>query len=266
MCRLYGVTRAGYYAWRRRGESARRREDRRLVANIEAIYRAAREVYESPRIYEALKAAGERVGEKRVARLMGEHGIQARSAKLYRSNPGTHAFFSGIPNRELERMADQADRVWVGDITYLKVGQQWRYLAVVMDKYSRRIIGWSLSRRRDVALTLRALRRAVFNRRPGPGVVFHTDRGIEYAGYAFREQLAKLGFVQSMNPPGNLADNAHMESFFHSMKADVIHGQTIDGEAQAAKVIRGYIPFYNHQHLHSSLGYIPPAIYEAHNA
>ena len=215
MCRLYGVTRAGYYAWRHRDESARRREDRRLLAKIEGVYRATREVYGSPRIYEALKAGGERVGEKRVARLMREQGMRARSAKLYRANPGTHAFFSGIPNRELERMADQADRVWVGDITYLKVGRGWRYLAVVMDKYSRRIIGWSLSHRKDVALTLRALRRAVFNRRPGPGVVFHTDRGIEYAGYAFREQLARLGFVQSMNRPGKLTDNAHMESFFN---------------------------------------------------
>ena len=265
MCRLYDVTRAGYYAWRRRGESARSREDRRLLEKIEAIYRAGRGFYGSPRVFEALKADGERIGEKRVARLMREQGIRARSAKLYRATPGTHAFFSGIPNRALERLADQVDRVWVGDITYLKVGQEWRYFAVVMDKYSRRIIGWSLSRRKNVALTLRALERAVFNRRPGRGVVFHTDRGIEYAGYAFRERLAKLGFVQSMNRPGKMTDNAHMESFFHSMKSDVIHGCTIEGEAQAVKVIRGYIPFYNHQRLHSSLGYVPPAKYESYS-
>lgn len=266
MCRVYEVTRAGYYAWRRRGESARRGEDRRLLEKIKGVYRAGRGYYGSPRVFEALKADGERVGEKRVARLMREQGIRARSAKLYRANPGTHAFFSGIPNRELERLADRMDRVWVGDITYLKVGSGWRYLAVVMDKYSRRIIGWSLSRHKNVALTLRALGRAVFNRRPGPGVVFHTDRGIEYAGYAFREQLARLGFVQSMNRPGKMTDNAHMESFFHSMKSDVIHGRVIESEAQVAKVIRGYIPFYNHQRLHSSLGYVPPVQYETHIA
>ena len=104
--------------------------------------------------------------------------------------------------------------MWVGDITYLKVGGQWRYLAIVIDKYSRRVVGWSLGRRKDVALTLASLNRAVFHRRPGPGVIFHTDRGIEYAGYAFRDRLTELGFVQSMNRPGKLTDNAHMESMF----------------------------------------------------
>lgn len=170
--------------------------------------------------------------------------------------------YTSIPNRQLGVIADRADRVWVGDITYLKVGGQWRYLAIVIDKYSRRVVGWSLGRHKDVALTLASLNRAVFHRRPGPGVIFHTDRGIEYAGYAFRDRLTQLGFVQSMNRPGKLTDNAHMESFFHSMKSDVVHGVVFEQEKELQKMMRSYIPFYNQKRLHSSLGYLSPVQYE----
>ena len=146
MCRLYGVTRAGYYAWKGRAESARAKADGRLWVHIERIYQASGGTYGSPRIHAALKAQGSGVGKKRVERSMRKHGLRARSAKLYHANPGSHAFFASIPNRQLGVIADRADRVWVGDITYLKVGGQWRYLAIVIDKYSRRVVGWSLGR------------------------------------------------------------------------------------------------------------------------
>lgn len=262
MCRLYGVTRAGYYAWKGRGESARAKADVRLWVHIERIYQASGGTYGSPRIHAALKAQGSGVGKKRIERSMRKHGLRARSAKLYHANPGSHAFFASIPNRQLDIIADRADRVWVGDITYLKVGGQWRYLAIVIDKYSRRVVGWSLGRNKDVALTLASLNRAVFHRRPGPGVIFHTDRGIEYAGYAFRDRLTELGFVQSMNRPGKLTDNAHMESFFHSMKSDVVHGVVFEQEKELQTMMRSYIPFYNQKRLHSSLGYLSPVQYE----
>ena len=262
MCRLYGVTRAGYYAWKGRGESARAKADGRLWVHIERIYQASGGTYGSPRIHAALKAEGSGVGKKRIERSMRKHSLRARSAKLYHANPGSHAFFASIPNRQLGVIADRADRVWVGDITYLKVGGQWRYLAIVIDKYSRRVIGWSLGRNKDVALTLASLNRAVFHRRPGPGVIFHTNRGIEYAGYAFRDRLTELGFVQSMNRPGKLTDNAHMESFFHSMKSDVVHGVVFEQEKELQKMMRSYIPFYNQKRLHSSLGYLSPVQYE----
>lgn len=266
MCDLYGVTPAGYYAWRSRKPSARSREDQRLLERIRSIHKKSRETYGSPRIHIALKQQGESLGKKRVERLMRKHRIRARSATLYRSNPGTHAFFTNIPNRTLDVLAKRPDQVWVGDVTYLKVGKDWRFLATVMDKYSRRIIGWSLGRDRTAALTLRALNRAVHNRRPRPGIVFHSDRGIEYVAYAFRERLAELGFVQSMNRPGKMTDNAFMESFYHSMKSDVIHGVQFDSEEQLLSVIRGYMPFYNHARIHTSLDGRSPAEFEQYAA
>lgn len=215
-----------------------------------------------PRVTRALRQAGSRVSENRVARLMRERSLKARAARLYRANPANHAFFTSIPNRQLTTIAEQPDQVWVGDITYLKVGTAWRYLAVVMDKCSRRIVGWSLGRNRYADLTLRALERAVVNRRPHAGLIFHTDRGIEYAAHAFRERLAQLGFIQSMNRPQRINDNAHMESFFHSLKSEAIHGNTLSDDREALAAVRSYLPYYNHSRLHSSLNYVSPAAYE----
>jgi putative transposase len=263
VCALYGVTRVGYYAWRRRGESPRRGQDRRLLSTIRTLFETSRGTYGSPRIHQALRAAGTRVSRRRVERLMREAGLRARAARLYRAIPGLHAFFTSIPNRQLARMTTGPDQVWVGDITYLKVGGTWRYLAVVMDRYSRRIIGWSLGRRKDARLTLAALNHAVVNRRPPPGLLFHTDRGIEYAAYAFRTRLAALGFVQSMNRPREITDNAHMESFFHSMKTDVIHGAGFVNPEEVAPLLRRYFPYYNRVRWHAGLGYRSPVDYEA---
>jgi putative transposase len=155
-----------------------------------------------------------------------------------------------------------ADEVWVGDITYLRVNGSWRYLAAVMDRYSRRIIGWALGPNKDAKLTMRALDNAISNRGTRAGLIFHTDRGIEYAAYDFRTRLAALAIAQSMNRPGRPTDNAHMESFFHSMKSDVIHAVSFDNEHELRKVIRGYIDFYNRRRLHSALGYRSPVDYE----
>jgi transposase InsO family protein len=227
------------------------------------LFETSRGTYGSPRIHQALRAAGTRVSRRRVERLMREAGLRARAAKLYRAIPGLHAFFTSIPNRQLDRVVTGPDQVWVGDITYLKVGGMWRYLAVVMDRYSRRIIGWSLGRHKDARLTLAALNHAVVNRRPRPGVIFHTDRGIEYAAYAFRSRLATLGFVQGMNRPREITDNAHMESFFHSLKTDVVHGTRLVNLDDADPLLRSYFPYYNRVRLHSGLGYRSPVDYEA---
>jgi len=135
-----------------------------------------------------------------------------------------------------------------------------------MDRYSRRIVGWSLGRQKDARLTLAALSHAVVNRHPRPGLIFHTDRGIEYAAYAFRARLAGLGFVQSMNRPREVTDNAHMESFFHSMKTDVVHGVSLGSQDELGRLLRSYIPYYNRVRLRSGLGYRSPVDYEARRA
>jgi putative transposase len=262
MCRLYGVTRAGYYAWRARGPSARAVADAKLATAIERIHRVSRQIYGSPRVHRALSNSGTRVGAKRVARLMRERGIRARVARLRYGNRGLRRFFTNTPNCQIDVTVDAADQVWVGDITYLQIGQRWRYLAVVMDKSSRRIVGWSMGKNKDVRLTLRALDHAALNRRPPPGLIFHSDRGIEYAAHAFRDRLSQLGLRQSMNRPGKMNDNAHMESFFHSMKADVIHGCIFNDDRELTTVVKSYMPFYNGTRMHSSLGYQTPVTYE----
>lgn len=262
MCRAYGVTRAGYYAWKNRSPSQRALEDQKLLQEIKRVHAVSKETYGSPRVTQALRQGGMVVGENRVAKLMRQERIKGKSATLYRPNPYLDTFFTSIPNRGLNVLAKRPDNVWVGDVTYIRVKTEWRYLAVVMDKCSRKVIGWNMSKSRDTNLTLKALHRAVANRRPKPGVVFHTDRGIEYAAHAFRNKLGELGFVQSMNRPNRMNDNGHMESFFHSMKSDVIHGRRFETEEELLKVVRNYIPFYNTTRLHSSLNYVSPATYE----
>jgi len=234
-----------------------------LLGSIRALFEQSRGTYGSPRVHRALVASGLRLSRRRVERLMREAGLRARAAKLYRRIPGRHGFFTSIPNRQLDRLATAPDQVWVADITYLKVAGAWRYLAVVMDRYSRRIIGWSLGATKDARLTLAAFNRAVCHRRPRPGVIFHSDRGVEYAAYAFRKRLAALGFVQSMNRPREITDNAHMESFFHSMKSDVVHGVRFGDDTELVRLLRSYIPYYNGVRLHSGIGYSSPVAYEA---
>jgi putative transposase len=262
MCRVYGVTRAGFYAWRSRGPGQRARENESLSGRIRRVHQASRGTYGSPRVYQRLRALGVSVGENRVAGLMRRLGIKGRWATLRYTSPNLKKFFGSLPNQQVDHPAEQPDQVWVADITYLKVGSIYRYLAVVMDRCSRRIIGWALGRQRNVALTLRALNHAVVRRRPKPGLIFHTDRGIEYYANAFRERLNQLQITQSMNRPGKVTDNAFMESFFHSMKADVIHGNIFGEDHQLLSVLRSYIPFYNHSRMHSSLNYVSPAKYE----
>jgi putative transposase len=263
MCRLYGVTRGGYYAWRNRRPSARAQRDAQLLGQIRTIHAAHDRNYGSPRVHGALRNNGERLGIKRVARLMREHHLRGKVADLYRSRAGTKAFFTSVPNRQLTVLADAPNRVWVGDVTYLKVGTVWRYLAVVVDKYSRRVLAWALRRRRDVGLTLHALRLAVQKRRPNPGLVFHSDRGIEYAAQAYRERLREHGFVQSMNRPQRMNDNAHMESFFHTMKSELHKKLCVATDHQLRGVIATYIAYYNERRGHTGLDHYSPVIFEA---
>jgi putative transposase len=262
LCALFNVTRAGYYAWRVRGVSARAEQDRIISGHIVEIFEASKGSYGSPRVHQALAARGVRVSRRRVERLMRAAGLRARVARLYRGNPKLHKFYS-LPNRLRGVKTTGPDQVWVGDITYLRVAGQWRYLAVVMDRFSRRLLGWSMARHRDVRLTRTALANAVRQRRPQAGLIFHSDRGTEYAGHGLRGRLKALGALQSMNARA-LGDNAEMESFFHSLKADAVHGLRFRDDSQMRRQLLWYIPYYNQKRLHSSLGYRSPVDYERH--
>lgn len=237
-----------------------------MTAQIQRVFQRSRGTYGSPRVYQKLKALGWSVSRRRVERLMRAAGLRGRVARIYRAQPGLHRVFARNPNLLWKHQAKQPDQVWVGDITYLSVPGGWRYLAVVMDQHSRRILGWSLGRGRGVSLTRAAFDQAVRRRHPQRGLIFHSDRGIEYAGLAMDRRLKALGVRQSMTRGGTPGDNAHAESFFHSLKADVIHGVRFADDRQLRRCLRSYVPFYNLHRSHSSLGYRSPVEFERRHA
>jgi transposase InsO family protein len=256
------VTRAGYYAWQRRPLSAHAEQDRELGQQIAVIFAAHRGRYGSPRIHRELIGAGRRVSRRRVERLMRAAGLRARVARVYRANPALHRFFGQHPNRLPAAGARRPDQVWVGDVTYLPVAGRWRFLAVVLDQCSRRVLAWTLGRRRDAHLTRQVLDAAVRRRRPPRGLVFHSDRGSEYVGATLRDRLRALGIRQSSALRGP-EDNAHMESFFHSLKAELVHGVRFATETALRQSIAGYVRYYNHRRIHSALAYRSPVDYES---
>lgn len=256
------MTRGGYYAWRARRPSTRRLEDDRLLPRIRRLFDESHGTYGSPRVHALLRREAVNVGRKRVARLMRVNGLKARANRIYKRHPGARWFCIGIPNRSRERVVTAPNQVWVGDVTYLKVGGRWRFLAVVLDKHSRRVVGWRLGRRRDPSLTLGALEDAHSERKPEPGLIFHSDRGSEYGAYTFRDRLVQLDVVQSMNRPGGMGDNAHMESFFHTLKTDIYNGRRFTQDRVLLSAIADYIPRYNERRMHSALGYRSPVDYE----
>ena len=238
-------------------------QDRELERRIQRLFQQHRGAYGSPRIQRALHAEGCAVSRRRVARLMRSAGLRARVVQIYRANPRLHRFYGQHPNRLWARVATRPDQIWVGDITYLPVGGRWRFLAVVLDQCSRRVLAWALGRTRDARLTRAVLDAAIRRRRPRAGLIFHSDRGSEYAAQAFRDRLRALRIRQSTTRGGTPSENAHMESFFHSLKAELIHGTRFTTEPQLRLALRRYFRYYNHRRLHSALGYCAPANHEA---
>lgn len=263
LCEVLDVKRAGYHAWKRRGVSKRALEDDQLAKEIEAIFDQSGGALGSPKVHHQMRAKGFKVGVNRVARLMRERGLVARSRRVHPPHPHADRFFASFENTAREVELSEPNQVWVGDVTYLKVNGQWRYLAVVLDKFSRRVLGWSLSTKRDVKLSLTAIKAAARKRLTRAGMFFHSDKGSEYLATKYRKWLECNGIVQSVNRKGVMNDNAEMESFFQHLKAERLHSKEFFTERELRSVITEYVAFYNHRRPHQSLDYQTPVEFEA---
>lgn len=259
------MSKSGYYDWRNRQPSAREIEDGELKVKIQQIFTDNKGRYGSPRIFMALKKQDYTIGKKRVERLYRKLGLLARVKRVTTNSAAYKRFLvTGENLRPDGNVPIAINKVWVADVTYLKVKGVWRYLSVIMDLYSRRIISWSLDKNRTMEVTKRTLQNAIKKRKPQESLMLHTDRGVEYRGQVYQKVLKQNGIVHSLSRAGKCTDNAHMESFFHSMKAEVIRGNVFKSDAQLRGVLGNYInKYYNAKRLHSGINYCSPMEYEA---
>ena len=265
MCRVLAVSRSGFYRWSQRGESQRTAESRVLLSHIRRIYDSTRGRYGSPRITAELQDQGYTCSRPRVARLMRRNGIQARTRRRFRVTTDAKHSYPMAPNLLKQGFgADAPNRVWVSDLTYIPTWEGWLYLTVVMDLYHRKIVGWSMSDRMQAGdTTIPAFRMAVKGCQPLPELVFHSDRGAQYACDQFVSLLNQSQVIQSMSGSGNCYDNAVVESFFHTLKTELVYHETYRTRQEARRSLFAYMEgFYNRSRKHSTLGYRSPVEYE----
>ena len=263
LCGLLGVSTSGFYAWRSRPVSAHRHYDVELMIVIRELHQGFRRCYGAARLHRELVIRGYRCSRRRVNRLMRELGIKAATTGLYAWRPVRHAFYSCTGNQLKHAHQPQRSGVqWAGDFTYIKTRTGFLYHAVVLDLYSRKVIGWSFSRKRNAEFTMSALQMALSREQPKAGCLLHSDQGVEYAAHEYRELVESAGLVRSMSRKGNPLDNATVESFFHTLKAELIHQRLFNNEMDAVAHIIEYIEFYNRERLHSGIGYQSPQKYE----
>jgi transposase InsO family protein len=264
MCKVLQVSRAGYYHWTKRITSYRYLEDRKLLDIIRYHYNRSRGTYGLPRIYASIRKEGLKVNKKRVARIMRVNNIRAKTKKRFKVTTRQNSRAKASENMLKGNFSsEQENRIWTSDITYLWTKQGWLYLAVVMDVYSRKIVGWSLGSSLSKQLVIKALMMAIIHRKPEAGIIFHSDRGSQYTSYSVRELLKIYQMTQSMSSSGNCYDNAITESFFHTLKIELIFWNRYQNREQAKRSIFEYIEvFYNRERLHSSIGYLSPVEFE----
>jgi putative transposase len=264
MCQVLEVSRSGYYSWRRSKKSNRETQNEQLVERIKRIHKQSKRAYGSPRITEALRREGECYGKHRIARLMRLEGIAGVGKKKFKVTTDSHhkkAVYENIVGQRFE--ADRPNQLWTSDITYLWTKQGWLYLSVILDVYSRMIVGWSLQATLQKRLVLDALEDAIAVRRPPVGLIFHSDRGSQYASEEVRRMLERNEIRGSMSGKGNCYDNAITESFFRSLKTELVYQHIFPTRSVARMMVFDYLEvFYNRQRLHSSIGYMSPVQYE----
>jgi putative transposase len=261
MCNVLKVSRSGYYAWKKRSPSNRERENMELLKRIQEIYKKRRRIYGSPRIRHELNEEGIGCGKNRVARIMKENGIRAYIRKRFRGRVESRPNEPGSPNLLIN--GKQTDRVWASDITYVYTREGWLYVSAVMDVRTRKIVGLSMKNRLTQELTTDALVQALKQVRPGKGLIHHSDRGKQYGSYAYKALLKQYGLQSSMSRSGNCYDNAHIESFWSTLKKELVYGEKYRTRRDARLSIFEYIEvFYNRIRRHSALGYRSPEQFE----
>jgi putative transposase len=264
LCRVLGVSRSGYYAWHHRRPSSRQEANERLAQQIAEIHQQSRQTYGSPRIVKALRQQGICCNRKRIVRLMQLRHIRAKTKRRFKVTTHTDHRLPVANDLVQQNFAVSApNRVWTSDITYLWTREGWVYLAVILDLYARRIVGWELSNRLTADLVTTALQRAVDWRKPEPGLILHSDRGSQYAGQELQILVERYTIRQSMSTKGNCYDNAVTESFFHTLKTEHTFFERYQSRQEARQSIFEYIEvFYNRQRLHSTIGYRSPSQFE----
>ena len=270
LCANLAVSPSGYYDWQKRRTTPgpRRLQNQTLAKQIEVIHLQSRKTYGSPRIVDTLRKAGSRHGRNRVARLMRQQGILGRQKGRYRPQTTDSNHDQPIaPNLMAQApKAAAPNQIWVGDITYIQTQEGWLYLAAILDRYSRKIVGWSMSERIDTDLVLKAFAMALLHRQPASKGLFHSDRGAQYASADYRRALTNAGLTASMSRKGNCYDNAAMESFWSTLKLELIYRRNFQTRSQARTQIFDYIEsFYNRQRAHSALNYRSPVDFESQN-
>lgn len=264
LCAALAVSRSGYYAWRHRGPSARAVEDDQLARLLRRLHQDTREQYGAIKLWREAQAQGIRCGRHRVARLRKLAGLEARRVRRFRLIVEHHQLPPPAPNILQQCfVVPRLNRVWVGDVTHVPTRAGWLYVAVLLDVCSRRVIGWAMSARPDQQLSLDALAMAVRQRRVRAGLIHHSDQGAQYSALLYQRRLAEIGITPSMSRKGNCYDNAVAESFFSTLKNELIHHQTYQTRDEASREIFAFIEgFYNRHRLHQSLGYLSPMQFE----